>query len=57
MLATLKTKNQITLPSKIIKKIGLHVKDQLDININDCGEIVLTPVIVEILPINMIKDL
>ncbi len=57
MLATLKPKNQITLPSEIIKEIGLHAKDQLDIHINNRGEIVLTPVIVEVLPKSMIKDL
>ena len=55
MLATLRAKNQITLPSDIIKQLKLHEKSQIDININDNGQIILTPI--EIVDKKMIDDL
>ncbi len=44
MLATLRAKNQITLPTNIIKKLNLHKDDNIDIDITDSGQIILTPV-------------
>ena len=44
MLATLRAKNQITLPADIIKNLKLHEKDQLDITVNKNGQIILTPI-------------
>ena len=55
MLATLRAKNQITLPSNIIKQLKLKEKAQIDININDKGQIVLTPI--EVIDKKLIDDL
>jgi bifunctional DNA-binding transcriptional regulator/antitoxin component of YhaV-PrlF toxin-antitoxin module len=46
MLATLRAKNQITLPIDIIKKLGIHKDDNIEITLNDKGQIILTPVVV-----------
>ncbi|MCK5763186.1 MAG: AbrB/MazE/SpoVT family DNA-binding domain-containing protein [Clostridiales bacterium] len=44
MLATLRAKNQITLPGEIIKKLKLKKDDNVDIEVNDSGQIIITPV-------------
>jgi antitoxin component of MazEF toxin-antitoxin module len=55
MLATLRAKNQITLPSDIIKQLKLKEKSQIDINVNEKGQIILTPI--EIVDKKLIDDL
>lgn len=55
MLATLRAKNQITIPSDIIKQLNLKEKSQIDIKINDQGQIILTPI--EIIEKKLIDDL
>lgn len=46
MLAELKTKSQLTIPSKIVKKMGLVQGDMFDVVAKDDGTIVLVPVVV-----------
>lgn len=45
MLVTLKQKSQVTIPSKIIKNMGIRIGDKFEIEEKD-GEIVLKPVMV-----------
>ena len=44
MLATLRDKNQVTIPNKIIQSINLKKDSYLDIELNDEGQIIITPV-------------
>jgi len=44
MLAMLRSKNQITLPTEVIKKLNLQKNDSVEVEINENGQIVLTPV-------------
>lgn len=53
--ANIKTKNQVTIPKEIVKILDLHVSDKLEVEINDNGQIVMTPV--EILPKKVVEDL
>ena len=44
MLAMLRSKNQITLHIEVIKKLNLQKNDSVEVEINENGQIVLTPV-------------
>ncbi len=44
MIATLRDKNQITLPKKIVQAINLKKDSNLDIELNKKGQIIITPV-------------
>ncbi|MBN4050930.1 AbrB/MazE/SpoVT family DNA-binding domain-containing protein [bacterium AH-315-G05] len=46
MLVTLRAKNQITLPTEVIKKLNLQKDDRVEVEINENGQIVLTPVMI-----------
>lgn len=46
MIATLRVKNQVTLPQKLVKKIGLSPNDKIEISMNEYNQIILTPVVV-----------
>ncbi len=46
MIATLRTKNQVTLPQKIVKEIGLSPNDKIEISMNEYNQIILTPVVI-----------
>ncbi len=54
MIATIRKKSQITLPSEIVTKLGLSEGDQLDVREQD-GTIVLLPLAVY--PTKYIEDL
>jgi len=53
--ANIKTKNQVTIPKEIVKILNLNVSDKLEVEINDNGQIVMTPV--EVLPKKIVEDL
>ncbi|MCD5410563.1 MAG: AbrB/MazE/SpoVT family DNA-binding domain-containing protein [Clostridiales bacterium] len=40
----LRSKNQITLHIEVIKKLNLQKNDSVEVEINENGQIVLTPV-------------
>lgn len=44
MIIEIKKKSQVTIPSKILKKLNLHVGDLLEVEEKD-GKIILTPVV------------
>ena len=54
MIATIRKKAQITIPSEIINKLGLKEGDQLDVTEQD-GAIMLLPLVVY--PSKYIEDL
>ena len=54
MIATIRKRSQITLPSEIVAKLGLNEGDQLDVREQD-GTIVLFPMTVY--PTKYIEDL
>ena len=54
MIATIRKRSQITLPSEIVTKLGLSEGDQLDVTEND-GTIMLLPMAVY--PSKYINDL
>ncbi len=54
MIATLRKKSQITLPSEIVTKLGLSEGDQLDVR-EENGTIILFPMAVY--PTKYIEDL
>jgi len=57
MITALRDKNQITLPSKIVKETKLKKNSSLKIEVNSKGQIVITPVVlVEQFYINDLKD-
>ncbi|MGM0380351.1 MAG: AbrB/MazE/SpoVT family DNA-binding domain-containing protein, partial [Bacillota bacterium] len=45
MLIKLGSKNQITVPADIIKKIGLHEGSKLELEMTEDGKIVIIPVV------------
>lgn len=45
MLTQLRSKNQLTIPADLINKMGLYEGSKLEIEMNEDGKIVITPVV------------
>ncbi|BDP41047.1 hypothetical protein DAETH_10160 [Deinococcus aetherius] len=44
MRTTLTSKGQLTLPVEVRKKLGLGQGTQLEVSVNDAGQVVMTPI-------------
>lgn len=44
MRTTLTSKGQLTLPVEVRKKLGLAQGTQLEVSVNDAGQVVMTPI-------------
>ena len=44
MIVKIREKNQITLPTKIVKELGLKPGDTLEVEVNNIGQIILNSV-------------
>lgn len=55
MIAVLRDKNQITLPKKIVQAMNLKKDSNLDVEVNEKGQIIITPV--ALVPNALIIDL
>jgi len=45
MLTQLRRKNQLTIPSELANKMGIHEGSKLEVEMTEDGKIVITPVV------------